>query len=115
MCTHVHVCTHIHTMSYIYKQIYITDLYNNIYIIHPIGTGSSNNCEAVQSETPATLAMQQKLSGLLTIRATGKILPGEPVYLDYGTKFWKNTVATAAGDNTIHVCVYRLHVHINTT
>ena len=103
MCTHVHVCTHIHT--YIYTQIYITDLYNNIDIIHPIGTGSSNNCEAVQSETPATLAMQQKLSGLLTIRATGRILPGEPMYLDYGTKFWKNTVATSAGENTIHVCI----------
>ena len=102
MCTHVHVCTHIHT--YIYTQIYITDLYYNIDIIHPIGTGSSNNCEAVQSETPATLAMQQKLSGLLTIRATGRILPGEPMYLDYGTKFWKNTVATSAGENTIHVC-----------
>jgi 16S rRNA G966 N2-methylase RsmD len=67
-----------------------------------VGTQFTNNVVCHQSDVPATLHMQQKLFGLLVLRTTHKILPGEQVWLSYGHRFWKETKSTAKGaHNTI--------------
>ena len=63
-----------------------------------IGSESTNNCECVHSEHPATLYMQQKLStGLLIVRTIADLVPGQELLMGYGNQFWKETKTTAIG------------------
>jgi hypothetical protein len=78
-----------------------------------LGTGRQNNCEAVQSDTPATLSMQQLLHCILTVRAIVKIIPGDQVFLNYGPAFWKETKSTAKGNKYLYTCAYiSAHIYI---
>jgi hypothetical protein len=47
--------------------------------------------------------MQQLLHCLVTVRSTVKVLPGEQVFLKYGTEFWKETKATAKGHKYLYI------------
>ena len=63
-----------------------------------IGSESTNNCECVHSEHPATLYMQQKLStGLLFVRTIADIVPGREILMGYENAFWKETKTNAKG------------------
>ena len=87
--------------------MYICIICSDVYVIvFLLGTGRPNNCEAQQSDTPATLSMQQLLHCLLTVRTTVKIIPGEQVFLHYGAAFWKETMSTAKGHKYLYIFAY---------
>jgi hypothetical protein len=90
-------------MYYMFCTHYMYMLYPCVLHSFFLGTGRPNNCEAVQSDTPATLSMQQLLHCLLTVRTTVKLVPGEQVFLQYGLKFWKETKATAKGHKYLYI------------
>jgi hypothetical protein len=110
---------------FIYSRTQIINTYicymfctNNMSTLYPcvlhsffLGTGRANNCEAVQSDTPATLSMQQLLHCILTVRTIVKIIPGEQVFLNYGPAFWKETKSTAKGNIYLYTCAY-ISAHI---
>ena len=98
--------------------MYYTNCMNYMYMLYPcvlhsflLGTGLPYNCEAVQSETPATLNMQQRLHCLLTVRTTVKLMPGEQAFLNYGPQFWKDTKSTSKGHKYLYICAY-IYTHI---
>ena len=101
--------------------MYYTNCMNYMYMLYPcvlhsflLGTGLPNNCEAAQSDTPATLNMQQLLHCMLTVRTTAKLMPGTQVFLPYGPEFWKATTSTTKGHTYLYICAYIFtHIYIN--
>ena len=53
------------------------------------GTTHKNNVKCAQSEKPLQLQQRSMLHRLLTLEVTARIEPGEQLFLDYGSLFWK--------------------------